>query len=130
MLIDYYTATVATVGGDRHYELVLSRVAGSDNIRLDVYSGDEGEDEICVSYSVPTKAVDDCYELINRYEFRDWHKMNDLVGITGAVSVCRFRDVDGTYIRVSTESMPEDGRSQIDEIRAVIERYINDDNKI
>ena len=55
MLIDYYTATVGTNGGDCHYELVLSTYRDGME-KLEVFEGDDfegGKKETCTAYIVP-----------------------------------------------------------------------------
>ncbi len=74
MMVDYYTAVVATAGGDRHDEMVLSDIGRADRAKLDVYSADADSGETCVSYLVPYEAVDRCYEVINEGKFAEWNE--------------------------------------------------------
>ena len=129
MLIDYYSATVATVGGDNSYELVLSSYTAYQ-VKLDVYTKSSPDaDEVCVHYIVPYEVVDKCYELINKYDMRSWANMEKTGGMTGAIRVCKFRDGD-SYVRVSTEALTKYGDAPIEEVRHVIEKYISDEYKV
>jgi len=123
MLVDYYRATVATVGGDGYDEMVLSYY-DETQASLDVYRLYEpDEKETCVSYLVPYEAVDRCYEAIDEEDFRSWEGRDDLTAITGAVIVCKFREGDGEYTRVSSENMPEDGQRSMGRIAAIMNEY-------
>lgn len=129
LLVDYYHAVVATAGGDRHYELVLSE-AMNYNIRLDVYRGTPGSEETKDSYIVPRESVDKCMEVIRKNKINEWNDRTDTYGITGAVTVVKYRDDYGNYVRVSTEKMPENGERIMDEVKTVMEQYIKPEYKI
>ena len=129
MLIDYYCATVATVGGDGYDEYVLYSYSDSE-AKLSVYSkhyGDEKETQ--TDYIVPYEAVDKCYEVIEKSRFREWEYMDNTYGITGAVVVVKFREDDNSYIRVSSEDMPDGGREALDSVGGVLSGYIRDEYK-
>ncbi|MBQ9414700.1 MAG: hypothetical protein IJU16_06205 [Clostridia bacterium] len=121
MLVDYYHAIVATVGGDQHDELVLYRTA--DGIRLDAYHGTPNTEETCVSRIVPEEAVTRCYEVIDRYDWRHIQEQETIGGMTGTVTVCKFRDNDGSYVRLSTEEMTDTMMDGMNEIAAILQSY-------
>ena len=127
IIVDYYSATVATVGGDCHDEYVLYSTGNAENAKLCVYSGAENEEETAVTYIVPYEAVEKCYDAIDRAGFRDWNKIKDKYAIDGAVIVCKFREDDGTYVRVTTGDMPEDGKEKLSNIGIIIRGYISDE---
>ena len=128
MMVDYYTAVVATAGGDRHDEMVLSDIGRTDRAKLDVYSADADSGETCVSYLVPYEAVDRCYEVINEGKFAEWNIKFSDTALDGGVTAVKFRNDDGSYTRVSTDAMPDDGLRQMGEIAAIIRGYIRDEN--
>ena len=128
MMVDYYTAVVATAGGDRHDEMVLSDIGRADRAKLDVYSADADSGETCVSYLVPYEAVDRCYEVINEGKFAEWNIKFSDTALDGGVTAVKFRNDDGSYTRVSTDAMPDDGLRQMGEIAAIIRGYIRDEN--
>ena len=127
MMIDYYEATVATVGGDGYYEIVLSYVPHSSLLYLDVYSGGDGLEETSRRYSVPDEITDECYKIIDECNFRDWNANPDYYGITGAYYVCSFLDGDNGYIRVSSDHMPDNGRDLFMKIGAALGKYATDE---
>ena len=129
MLIDCYSATAATVGGDGYRELVLYTTDGAD-LKLTVYEKEsEDREEREISYLVPREAADLCYSLIRAHDLRSWNELEDAEGITGAVSVCKFWD-DGEYVRVSTEQMPGDGKEILREISDVLESYAREEYRM
>ena len=129
MLIDYYHATVATVGGDGYDEYVLYSYSDTE-AKLSVYSKHyDDEKETQTDYIVPYEAVDKCYEVIEQSRFREWEYMDNTYGITGAIVVVKFRGDDGSYIRVSSEDMPDGGREALDSMGGVLSGYIRDEYK-
>ncbi len=44
------------------------------------------------------------------------------------MTAVKFRNDDGSYTRVSTDAMPDDGLRQMGEIAAIIRGYIRDEN--
>ena len=129
MLIDYYSATVATVGGDGYFELVLISDPERNRYVLEKYEAGEGLEETVVRYLVPESAADECYDIIDDSGMREWNSADDCYGITGAVSVVKFMD-GGTYTRVSTEKMPENGKEIIDRVGNVLLGYAKAENII
>lgn len=125
MLIDYYEATVATVGGDEYYELVLLANNDRSVVIVDAYWGDE-EGETHKKYAVPAEVVDECYEAIEKCNFREWNSNPDYYGITGAYYVLNFKD-GVTYTRVTSDHMPDNGKALMWSVGSIINRYITDE---
>lgn len=129
ILVDYCRKTIATVGGDGYYEIVLYYYSDTE-VKLSIYQWYEGDDEeSCVNYVVPYEVVDKCYDIIKKNKLKEWNKRYDDVGIGGGVTVCKFRDDDGTYIRVSTDAMPDNGKDILSQIRQTMESYIKEEYK-
>ncbi len=128
MLIDYYEATVATVDGDEYYELVLFANPSRTEIYLDAYRGD-GEGETHKRYAVPAEAIDECYEAIEKCNFREWNSNPDYSGITGAYYVLNFKD-GYSHTRVTSEHMPDNGKELMWSVGSILNRYVNEDNLI
>jgi len=129
MLIDYYRATVATVGGDGYDEYVLYRYSDTE-AKLSVFRKHYGdEEESRADYIVPYEAAEKCYELIDELGFRDWKRRTDTYGITGAFVTVKFREDDGSYERVSSESMPDGGREDMDKVGALLAGYMKEEYK-
>ena len=75
---------------------------------------------------MPYDVVSDCNKIINNNDFRNWDKLKDPTCIDGASVVCKFRENDGEYTRVSTDCMPEDGEQKLGEIKTAIQPYLDD----
>ena len=129
MLVDYYTAVVATVGGDHSLERVLYAFS-DEQAKLVVYTKADGEEEESESYLVPIEAVRKCYEIIRENELGQWNDRYDGPAMTGAVTVVKFREDDGSYVRVSTDAMPDDGEAIMDSIGSVMAGYAVDAYRI
>ena len=127
MLVDYYDATVATVGGDRVYEAVLYEYSDTE-AKLVIYQNYQGGEEMYSdTYIVPYEAVERCYKLIEENKLSEWNGTYPEIPLMGAETVCKFRGADGEYVRVSTDAMPDDGRSILDGIGAVMGGYAKDE---
>ena len=129
MLVDYYTAVVATVGGDRSLERVLYAYS-DEQAKLVVYTKEDGEDEVSESYLVPFEAVRRCYEIIRKNKLEEWNGRYDGPAMTGAVTVVKYEETDGSYIRVSTDAMPSDGEEVMDSIGSVMAGYAVEEYRI
>lgn len=130
LLVDYYYAVVGTDGEDSHIEYVLRDLGRGDKAQLDVYRGDEENPEVSTSYLIPYKAVTECYGMIDSAKMREWNDTAPDSAIDGAVTAVKFRDDDGSYIRVSTDKMPEDGTRSMDSIKVILQGYALPENKI
>lgn len=122
VLVDYYEATRATVGGDRYLEFVLRKTEAADTVGLEVYRGGEKKEESCVLYTVPMEVVERCFEIIDGKKLHKWNEMYDGAGLGGGMVVCRFFDGE-QQIRVSTDCMPENGEGILRDIGRVIAGY-------
>ena len=122
ILVNYYEATRATVGGDRHLELVLRKTEETDSVVLEVYRGWEDEEEICVCYVVPMEAVERSFQIIKDKKLDKWNEKYHSGGLGGGIVVCRFFDGE-KQVRVSTDRMPENGQEILESIGSVIASY-------
>ncbi len=131
LLVDYYDSVVGTDGYDSYKEMVLTYVDRFE-AKLEYHSGYlSGEDETYVSYRVPYSAVEDCYAVIEEEGFRTWRDRDDLMPIDGALMSLEYRDGDDeSYVKVSSEAMPEDGERSFGKIAAALYPYMLDEYKI
>ena len=126
MLLDLYTSAVATDGGDGSTEWVLYAYS-SVQLKLIVYRQDaETDTETRTTYLVPYAALGRCLEVIDGEDMRHWDDVQALDGEEGAVTVCKFREPDGSYARVTSEAMPPDGSRAFSRIREVLQSYATD----
>lgn len=127
LLVDLYTASVATDGGDGYDEMVLYAYT-SDQLKLIVYRQDADMDtQQSTTYIVPRAALGRCLAVISDADMRTWNDSAEpLDGEEGAVTVCKFRDTDGTYVRVTSENMPENGAQAFAQIREILQSYVSD----
>ena len=116
MVFDYYEATVATVGGDSYTEFVLYEW-DEDDLLLAKYSRQGSGKEICRICRVPSSCLYDCLITVNRNKMKTW---KDGMALTGKIYAVRFRDGD-QVIRISSDDMPEDGRSAFQQVGAVLQ---------
>ena len=126
VLVDYYEATQATVGGSQYVEYVLRKTEAEDAVALEVYRGMGDEEETCMRYVVPAEAVEQSFEIIEKKKLHNWNARYDGGGLEGGIVVCRFFDGKG-QIRISTDCMPEDGMEILESIGHIIASYQQDE---
>ena len=127
MLLDYCRATVATVGGGYH-ELVITTTDDPEEVRLDEFIKEEGEEENCRSWYIPFSAAQEILDFVDAYGLAEWNDMENGISIDGARKVCEYWDGEG-YIRVSTDHMPEDGEETLDTLYELVISYVYDDSE-
>ena len=123
MLIDSYRSVGGTEEESGWHELVLSTGEDGSTLILDEYRSEgDGAGESRATYAVPEDVALRCYEFIEKAGFRSWNRRNDLISIDGLMLVCRFYN-NGSYIRVSSDEMPEDWQKDLEGIRDILEAY-------
>ncbi len=127
MLVNYYCAPAATEDGGGYYELVLSSCDKPEMAVLERYIKDgEGLKETKTCFLVPYDAVTRCMRIINDNKLSVWNEAEGFC-TEGFKQVCKFWDGEG-YVRVSSDNMPINGDSVLNEICAVIEGYLSEDH--
>ena len=111
MSFDYYEKTVATDGGDGYEEFVLYDRDEGDGMILAKYVKEEGADETMEVCLVPFDTWVSCMNIVRLYGMADWEKGP---GADGKYCVAKFNNGKGEPVRVTSEDMPEDGRSAFD----------------
>lgn len=129
MLLDFYTASSAVADdGGGYLEMTLYTTAGG-KWKLLVYSRETQEaPETCTAYNVPYMAVDQCFAILDEENVRSWNE-EPADSEEGAVTVCKFRDTDGSYVRVTSEAMPEGGAQAFARIRQTLQSYATEANR-
>lgn len=128
LLVDLYTASVATDGGDGYAEMTLYAYT-SDQLKLVVYQKADAEaEENGTTYIVPRAALSRCREVIDEAGMRSWNdNAEPLDGEEGAVTVCKFLEADGSYVRVTSEAMPENGAQAFAALREALQSYVSEE---
>jgi len=122
MVLDYFEGTQGTE--DRSYEeLVLYTTDDPTVLLLRHYAVDAEGKETVTEYHVSYHAAEICYTIMENYDMRYWETMDDTVSLDGVLRSCKFYE-DGDYFRVSTEQMPENGETGLDEIRLTLQDYM------
>lgn len=124
LLLDFYTSTVAAADGDGYDEMVLYAYTG-DQLKLVVYRED-ADAQSSTTFLVPHAALERCRDVIDETGMRTWNDAEPADGEEGAITVCKFRDTDGAYVRVTSEAMPEGGAQAFERIREVLQSYATD----
>ena len=119
LLFDYYEAPVAIVGEAFYDEITVNESEGM--YFINVYSGSstEGTTTSHSAYWAPDGLMDELMRAVKKHKMAKWND-RDGVGMTGAITVVKFRNDDGDYIRVTSEHMPEDGQSAFNEIYSIL----------
>ncbi len=123
IVFDYYEATVATVDGDESTEYVL--YGYDDAVMVLALYRKKGDSEETMDYCpVPAYVLDNCMELVRKYNMQDWEEGT---GLSGKKYVVKFSD-NGKMIRVSSDQMPDNGVEAFDAIGSVLSEEWREDS--
>lgn len=128
LLVDYYYAVVGTDGGDSSCELVLYTYSDTE-LKLSVFSKSDGEDESRADYLVPVTAFEECEKVIKQNKFGVWNDKYDDIGMDGSKTVVKYKNDDGSYTRVSSDRIPDDGLKKMNDIQTVLRSYVQEQYK-
>ena len=120
LLLDYYTAPEAIVGESIYQEKTVN--LGSDgNMYLNVYSGSRtyGTTDSHTAYPFSEERLTEIMEFIEENDLEHWND-GDYFGITGVITVVKFRNAEDELIRVSSEHMPDNGKRIMTEIASMM----------
>lgn len=128
LLIDYCVKTLATVNGDGYRETVLYQWKDGA-CEVHYYSKYEGdEEETHRGFSVDSAVLEEAYRIISKNRISVWKDRRYAPGPDGTQYILKFRTEDGTYIRVSSDNMPEDGQAILAQVKACLDRYALEEN--
>ncbi len=117
MLADYYERMAGTADEQPYYELVLY-TADDDHLLLEQYENGGTDRETVKQYTVSKDIYPKVMEAVKTYDMASWNE-NGTESADGVYRVVKYYD-SGTYIRVSTDRMPENGRSAFDAVKQVL----------
>lgn len=126
MLVDSFERVVGTPEVQGYSELVLYAYSDTQAL-LERYEDGGLESERMTAYLVPIEAAADALTAIRDAGMDDWNRRRDTAGICGKLYVCRYRMQDGTYNRVSSEQMPQDGIAAFGAVRAALSAYLKEE---
>ncbi len=129
MLVDYYCVTVATDGGDGYSELVLISDQDGYGYILESYEKSDETGETCVRYLISENEADAVLDLIEELGLREWNSCEEYDSVTGVIASVKFY-YKGSYIKVSSEKMPENGMEAIEKIGEALRKSIKAENVI
>lgn len=117
MLADYYERMAGTSDEQPYYELVLY-TQDADYLLLEQYENGGTDQESVTSYTVAKDIYTKVMDLVKTYDLAKWNETGS-ESADGVYRVIKYYD-NGTYIRVSTDRMPEDGLSAFDAVKQVL----------
>ncbi len=119
MVFDYYERTVGTPEKQPYYEVVLYAHSDSE-LRMEIYTDGGTPDEKVTERTVPMQVYRDVMSIVKETGMDGWNERSDTVGIAGHIYVCKFPGGE-KMVRVSSEAMPEDGRSAFSRVLSILE---------
>jgi len=120
MLLDLYRAETAAEGSKESREYVITTIDDPDQVRLDVYVKEGGEEETCTSCSIPYENAHELLCFVYDNGLDAWNDLEEWVSLDGTQTVCKFWNGE-EHIRVSTDRMPEGGEKTLDELFKLLE---------
>ena len=130
VLLSYYHAIVATVGGDRYKSITLYRNS-DDTLKVCYRSkGSDDTEESMVAYTVDSEILDAIYDLAKENKYGDWKKLKDGTALDGAEYSLMYIDEEGNKVNANSEKMPENGVELLEDIPELISKYVDEKNRI
>ena len=117
MLADYYERMAGTADEQPYYELVLY-TQDADHLLLEQYENGGTNRESVKSYTVLRDVYSQVMDLVKTYDLAKWNETGS-ESAEGVYRVVKYYD-SGTYIRVSTDQMSENGLSAFDAVKQVL----------
>ena len=117
MLADYYERMAGTADEQPYYELVLY-TQDADHLLLEQYENGGTDRETVKQYTVSKDIYAKVMDVVKTYDLASWNETGS-ESAEGVYRVVKYYD-NGTYIRVSTDRMPEDGLSAFNEVKQVL----------
>ncbi len=122
MLADYYERAAGTADEQPYYELVLY-TQDADHLLLEQYENGGTDRETVTQYTVAKDVFAQVMDAVKTYDLAKWNETGS-ESADGVYRVIKYYD-NGTYIRVSTDRMPEDGLSAFDAVKQVLTAAVN-----
>jgi hypothetical protein len=117
MLADYYERMAGTADEQPYFELVLY-TQDADHLLLEQYENGRTDRETVKQYTVSKDIYAKVMNLVKTYDLAKWNETGS-ESAEGVYRVVKYYD-SGTYIRVSTDRMPEDGQSAFDAVKQLL----------
>ncbi len=127
IMVDYYETALGEVedgGEDEYYELVLYDDQNGELLLVEYRNGGTPQ-ETETRYRVPMGVLTEALDVIYNARMNEWNDMPDTTSIDGALYVCRFNE-SGSYTRVTSEQMPEDGLQAFSTLKTLLSAYLTD----
>ena len=127
LLIDCYSATVATIGGDRYSEIVLNRLPDGSE-QLDTYESDF-RNTVHKAFPLDAPISEEAFAVLREEGIDKWLEGEGFPAMCGGVQVIRYRDGENFY-RIPNEKFPEGGGRSFNRLSAFLSSHAHKkDNK-
>ena len=124
LLVDYFERVVGTPEEQPYFELVLYQYTEA-KLLLEKYVDGGTDEEMLTSYHVPAEAYKKALQVIKKYDMASWNSRDDCFPLDGKLYVCKFSE-GPNFTRVSSDSMPEEGKQAFNELYKILSGYAMD----
>ncbi|MCR5212834.1 MAG: hypothetical protein K6E10_00315 [Eubacterium sp.] len=121
MAFDYYEAVIATEGGNDIEEYVIYYREEASGLILAKYTKLDGQEEEVLACIVPEELITYCLNMADYYDMDTWGSGDSSEGQRTVIKYV----LDDKVIRVSSESMPENGPEAFSDFKNLILEYWN-----
>ena len=129
MLMDYFEKVVGTPMDMGHYELVIRSFDEKYLLLEELVKAEGSDNETKKTYKVPYNLKNEIMKIVEDEKMDKWNERNDMHGIVGKLYVFKYLQKD-TYIRDSSEHMPENGVKVFNCIKSIISKYLSDEYEL
>ena len=124
LLVDYFERVVGTPEEQPYFEIVLYQYTETE-LLLEKYVNGDTDEEMLTFYHVPAEAYEKALQVIKKYDMASWNSRDDCFALDGKLYVCKFSE-GPNFTRVSSDSMPDDGKHAFNELCKILSDYATD----
>ena len=124
LLVDYFERVAGTPEEQPYFEMVLYQYTEA-KLLLEKYANGGTDEEMLTIYHVPAEAYEKALQVIKKYDMASWNSRSDCFSLDGKLYVCKFSE-GPDFTRVSSDSMPEEGKRAFNELYIILSGYATD----
>lgn len=124
LLIDYWEKTLSTAEGEQEIYQITVEATEMENEHLAVLQMGDNRQE----YIIPISVYESLVNFAENSCLEEWNYLEDPFSLEGKIisfTLC----VDGEYLEISSDSMPEDGETVLEYLRLSIKDHLIEANE-
>ena len=118
-----YSKTVYTADGESSYGFRITALPSDDEVEVDVFKIENNVTEFIQNEILSISVLDECLNWMKQCEMDSWNTIEDAFPLEDTLIICSY-DYNGDYYQISSQQMPKNGKSMMEEIEKIINKYL------